>query len=118
MCSGGRLVADFVAGTDAIPDVPEVVRACLTETSDGRWVVWAQKLARLEGECYRPLTGGLTYPADAIAACRVDSGHDAPQPNCSCGFHALSRPRRDLVAAMGAEALLAMLGRPLAGAAR
>jgi hypothetical protein len=115
MCSGGRLLADFMAGTDTAPDVPEVVRACLTETTDGRWVVWAQKLARPEGDRYGPLTRGGSYPADAVAACRVDSGHDAPQPDCSCGFHALSRPRPDLVSGPPAEALLSILGPRLAG---
>ncbi len=115
MCSGGRLLADFVAGRDTAPDVPEVVRACLAETPDGRWVVWAQKLARPDGQRYGPLTGGPTYPADAMAVCRLDSGHDAPQPGCSCGFHALSRPRPDLVPGSGTDALLAMVGPPFAG---
>ena len=115
MCSGGRLLADFVAGRDTAPDVPDVVRACLTETPDGRWVVWARKLARPEGERYGPLTGGPTYPADAVAVCRLDSSHDAPQPDCSCGFHALSRPRPDLVPGSGVEALLATVGRRFAG---
>ncbi|HUS21618.1 MAG TPA: hypothetical protein VMZ66_06355 [Aeromicrobium sp.] len=115
MRSGGRLLADFMVGTDSRPDVPDVVRDCLTETADGRWVVWAQKLARPDGERYGPLTGGGTYPADATAACRLESGHDAPQPDCSCGFHALSRPRPDLVSGSKAAVLLAMIGPRFAG---
>jgi hypothetical protein len=118
MCSGGRLLADFMAGSDTVPDVPEVVRACLTETADGRWVVWARKLARPVGERYGPITGGGTYAADATAACRLDPGHDAPQPDCSCGFHALSRPRTDLVPGSPAEALLAAVGPRSPGGAR
>lgn len=109
MCSGGRLLAEFTVGTDEVPDVPELVRACLTVTADGRWVVWARKLARREGERYGPLTGGPSYPADAVAACRLDPGHDAPQRDCSCGFHALSRPRPDLFPGSEAEALLTMV---------
>jgi len=44
MCRGDRLVADFVAGTDARPDLPEELEEHLTATVDGLWVVWAHKL--------------------------------------------------------------------------
>jgi hypothetical protein len=36
MCSGGRLLADFEAGTWDQPDVPEKVARCLTSTVDDR----------------------------------------------------------------------------------
>jgi hypothetical protein len=93
MCSGDRLVADFVAGTTARPDLPEELGEHLTTTVAGLWVVWAHKLARLEGDLFVPLTGGSGYPADATATCRYEGArglHDAPDPRCSCGFHALS----------------------------
>jgi len=93
MCEGGRLVADFVAGTDARPNVPEVAEQHLTTTADGLWVVWAYKLARQEGDLFMPLTGRSGYPADARATCRVRGtrrDHKAPDPKCTCGFHALS----------------------------
>lgn len=110
MCSGGRLLADFTAGTENAPEVPDVVRASLTQTTDGTWVVWAQKLARPTADGYQPLTGGDPYPADATARCRRAAfGHDAPQPSCTCGFHALSPPPKDDAAATPAEALLFML---------
>jgi hypothetical protein len=63
---------------------------------NGQWVVWAHKLARRKGDLFVPLTGGPGYPADARAECRfqgVRSAHDAPDPGCTCGFHALSSPR-------------------------
>jgi hypothetical protein len=93
MCEGRRLVADFVAGTDARPSLPEVAEQHLTTTTDGLWVVWAYKLARQEGDLFVPLTRGSGYPADAWATCRVRGagrGHKAPDPKCTCGFHALS----------------------------
>src|SRR5215471_17165372 len=96
MCRGGRLVADFVAGTGARPGLPEGLEDHLTTTVDGRWVVWAHKLARPVGDLFVPLTGGSGYPADAKAECRargVRRGHDAPDPRCTCGFHALSSRR-------------------------
>jgi hypothetical protein len=65
----------------------------LTPTVDGLWVVWAYKLARQEGDLFVPLTGRSGYPADARATCRVRDirrGHVAPDPDCTCGFHALS----------------------------
>jgi hypothetical protein len=93
MCSGDRLVADFVAGTDTRPDVPEVLQEHLTTTIDGTWVVWAHKLAWQQGDLFMPLTGGPGYPADARARCRRARGkHDAPDPSCTCGFHAVSNP--------------------------
>ena len=94
MCSGGRLVADFVAGTRARPGLPEELDEHLTTTVDGLWVVWARKLARQAGDLFVPLTGGSGYPADARATCRRFRGaHDAPDPRCTCGFHALSNRR-------------------------
>lgn len=96
MCSGDHLVADFAAGTDARPDLPGELDEQLTATVDGRWVVWAHKLARQAGDLFVPLTGGPGYPADARAECRfrgVRGVHRAPDPECTCGFHALSSPR-------------------------
>jgi hypothetical protein len=90
MCRGGRLVADFVAGADTRPAVPEELDGHLTVTADGQWVVWAYKLARPDGELFVPMTGGPGYPADARATCRLWDTHDAPDPQCTCGFHALS----------------------------
>jgi hypothetical protein len=93
MCTGGRLLADFVAGGDEQPDVPGRVAEAFTTTTDGAWVVWAYKLARRYGDRFIPLTAGGSYPADAIAACRGGSAgrkHRAPDPFCTCGFHALS----------------------------
>jgi hypothetical protein len=93
MCHGDRLVADFLAGADARPSLPEELEEHLTTTVDGRWVVWAHKLARQAGDLFVPLTGGPGYPADARAQCRYRGarrGHQAPDPECTCGFHALS----------------------------
>jgi hypothetical protein len=93
MCSGDRLVADFVAGTGARPGLPAVLEEHLTTTVDGLWVVWAHKVARQEGDRFIPLTGGSGYPADARAECRFRGAHGAPDPGCTCGFHALSSRR-------------------------
>jgi hypothetical protein len=96
MCSGDRLIADFIAGTDARPGLPGELDEHLTTTVNGLWVVWAHKLARPQGDLFIPLTGGAGYPADAKAECRfrgVRSAHDAPDPGCTCGFHALSSRR-------------------------
>ena len=90
MCEGGRLLADFVAGTDEQPVVPRVVEECLTQTADGVWVVWARKVARVGGIGYVPLTGRGSYPRDAVAQCRMGGQHQAPEPSCTCGFHAVS----------------------------
>ena len=65
MCQGGRLLADFVAGTREQPNVPELA-GNLTHTVEGEWVVWAYKLARPHSDEFLPLTGrGGPYPADA-----------------------------------------------------
>src|SRR5689334_19848941 len=119
MCRGDRLVADFVAGTDAQPGLPEELGEHLTTTVDGLWVVWAYKLARQEGKLFVPLTRGAGYPADAKAECRrrgVRSAHHAPNPKCTCGFHALSsREFPGLPAVSGLTALtVALSGRVLA----
>jgi hypothetical protein len=123
MCEGGRLVADFVAGTDARPNVPEVAEQHLTTTADGLWVVWAYKLAQQEGDLFMPLTGRSGYPADARATCQVRGArpdHKAPDPNCTCGFHALSNrklprlPPRLLVGHGFAVLTVALSGRVLA----
>ena len=52
MCSGDRLVADFVAGTDVRPGLPEELEEHLTTTANGLWVVWAHKLARQAGDLF------------------------------------------------------------------
>jgi hypothetical protein len=92
MCSGGRFLAEFTAGTDERPQVPEVVEACLTLTADEAWVVWAHKVASKVGDRFVPLTGGEPYPRDAVAECRQGRRHSAPKRDCTCGFHALSIP--------------------------
>jgi hypothetical protein len=119
MCRGGRLVADFVAGTGARPGLPEEFDEHLTTTVTGLWVVWAHKLARQVGDLFVPLTGGSGYPADARAECRhrgVRRAHDAPDPRCTCGFHALSSRRLPgLPVGRGFTALtVALSGRVLA----
>ncbi|HEY1698875.1 MAG TPA: hypothetical protein VGG75_04055 [Trebonia sp.] len=101
MCRGGRLIADFAVGTEVRPGLPGKLDEHLTATVDGLWVVWAYKLARCQGDFYVPLTGGSGYPADAKAECRSRhrysggalAAHDAPDPRCTCGFHALSSQR-------------------------
>jgi len=90
MCTGGGLLADVTLGTTERPDVPWQLEASLTTTNDQRWVVWAYKMAVPDGELFRPLTGGTPYPADAIAECRAGGSHRAPDPMCTCGFHAVS----------------------------
>jgi hypothetical protein len=115
MCKGDRLVADFVAGTDTRPVLPEVLEEHLTTTVDGLWVVWAYKLAWQEGDLFVPLTGGPGYPADATATCRFwygQGGHDAPDPECTCGFHALSSRK---LSRMPARARLSVLTVALSG---
>ena len=116
MCSGDRLIADFVAGTGARPALPGELGEHLTTTVDGLWVVWAYKLARQVGDLFVPLTGGSGYPADARAKCRLRGAHDAPNPKCTCGFHALSSRRLPgLPAGHGFMALaVALSGRVLA----
>jgi hypothetical protein len=119
MCRGDRLVADFAAGTGTRPDLPEGLAEHLTWTVDGLWVVWAHKLARQAGDLFLPLTGGPGYLADARAKCRARGArgvHDAPDPECTCGFHALSSRRLPgLPAGPGFTALtVALSGRVLA----
>src|SRR5262245_59616958 len=91
MCSGGMFVAEFQAGTADRPAVPRVVEPHLTQTADGIWLVWAQKVARPAGDGahFLPLAGGDPYPRDAVAHCRRGGAHDAPSIRCTCGFHAL-----------------------------
>jgi hypothetical protein len=93
MCSGGLLLADFVAGPREKPRVLQLADS-LTTTLDGNWVVWAFKLARVAGDQFVPLTGRGSYPADATATCMAGTRrpHAAPEPLCTCGFHALSEP--------------------------
>jgi len=120
MCRGDRLIADFVAGTDARPGLPGELEEHLTTTVNGLWVVWAYKLAHHVGDLFVPLTGGPRYPADARATCRrlrgAPGAHDAPDPGCTCGFHALSSRRLPgLPASRGFTALtVALSGRVLA----
>lgn len=119
MCRGDRLVADFVAGTDTLPDLPGELEKQLTLTVGGLWVVWAYKLARPAGDRFIPLTGGPGYPADARAECRAPGArgtHPAPDPDCTCGFHALSRQQLWGLPAGGGFAALtvALSGRVLA----
>src|SRR5205085_8067107 len=105
---------EFTAGTREQPQVPKVVRDCLTTTADGVWVVWAKKVAREWGDRFIPLTGSGSYPADAVAECRRGGRHDAPEPGCSCGFHAVSAESLDLPV-MGVVRLeVALSGRVLA----
>jgi hypothetical protein len=90
MCSGGRLLADFCTGSDEQPVLPEAVESCMTWTADETCVIWAHKVARSASRhSFTALTGGDSYPADAVAECRIRR-HLAPQPDCTCGFHALS----------------------------
>jgi len=96
MCNGGRLIADFVAGAGAQPGLPGELQEHLTTSVDGLWMVWAHKLALQAGGLFYPLRGGSGYPVDARAECRrrgVRGAHDAPDPRCTCGFHALSSRR-------------------------
>jgi hypothetical protein len=90
MCSGGRLLADFPVGTAEAPTgLPDVVARSLTRTVDGAWMIWASKVAWIEGDQFRALTGSV-YPWDAVATCRCNEAHPAPDPDCTCGFHAVS----------------------------
>ena len=119
MCRGDRLVADFAAGTDTLPDLPAELREHLTTTVDGLWVVWAYKLALPAGDLFIPLTRGSGYPADARAECRARGArgvHRAPDPECTCGFHALSCQKLSGLPVGGGFAALtvALSGRVLA----
>ncbi|WP_143837531.1 hypothetical protein, partial [Nocardia seriolae] len=92
MCEGYGLIASFEAGTGSRPEVPDPVQPSLSRTDDGIWVILAHKVAhRIEGkDLFVPATGGDPYPLDAIAQCRRGATHPAPDPNCTCGFHAVS----------------------------
>jgi hypothetical protein len=116
MCSGDRLLADFMAGTDVRPGLSEQLEEHLTLTTDGLWVVWAFKLARQVGDLFVPLTHGLGYPADARATCRKGRAHQAPRPRCTCGFHAVSSRSLPGLPAYGDFSVLtvALSGRVLA----
>jgi hypothetical protein len=119
MCRGDRLVADFEAGTRTRPAVPEELQEHLTVTAAGLWVVWAHKLARQRGGLFIPLRGDSSYPADARAECRsrgARRAHRAPDPGCTCGFHALSDPKLPGLPAWGGFSALtvALSGRVLA----
>jgi hypothetical protein len=117
MCRGGRLIADFVTGTDVRPGVADVLDDYLTTTTDGLWVAWGYKLARQQGDLFIPLTGHPSYPADATATCRHGrAGHDAPDPKCTCGFHALSSRKLPRLPMHGGFSVLtvALSGRVLA----
>ncbi len=114
MCRAGRFVADFRTGTVEAPSVPDLVARSLTQTVEGEWVVWGHKLARTAANGFMPLSGGDVYPTDAVAQCRNGRGHGAPQPNCTCGFYAVSHPL-DTVDFPGAMRLQVVLsGRILA----
>lgn len=115
MCRGGRFLCSFSAGAEERPDVPEPIADSLTVTADGEWVVWAHKLARPDGDSFRPLTNGDSYPRDAVARCRRGGGHDAPDLACTCGFHALSADAKLGYFALGLLRLdVALSGRILA----
>ena len=118
MCSGDRLIADIVAGTGARPALPEELGEHLTTTVDGLWVVWAHKLARQAGDLFVPLTGGSGYPADARATCRrrgSRGAHDAPNPGCTCGFHALSSRRLPGLSGLAVDLVFTTLTVALSG---
>ena len=86
-------------GVDGQPGgLPVAVERCLTMTADGRWVVWAHKVAFREGEGFHAITGD-TYPDNARARCRRDPRHVAPVAACTCGFHAVSNSMAGLVGA-------------------
>ncbi len=115
MCEGGRLLADFVAGTATRPVAPQEVSEALVQTTDGAWVVWAHKLAHRRRGMYQPLSHGEPYPLDAVAECSRGGAHRAPDPRCTCGFHALSSPWPRLARARGlAELEVVLSGRVLA----
>ncbi|QIS12134.1 hypothetical protein [Nocardia arthritidis] len=114
MCEGGRLLADFEAGTSTVPVVPEAVASALTQTVDGLWAIWAYKVARPAGDRFVPATRGGPYPADAIAECGLRRDHRAPDPNCTCGFHALSSPDPYLYGSAYLPLEVALTGRILA----
>lgn len=92
MLSSGPVLADFVAGTHDRPDVPECVEPSLTRTADERWVVVGYKYGRRAGpDHFRALMRATEYPIEATATCEAGASHAAPEPSCTCGFHALNR---------------------------
>jgi hypothetical protein len=109
------LLADFTAGGATRPDVPGVVAGALVRTTEDRWVVWAHKIAQPVGRGFVPLNPrGGWYPRVAIARCWRGGSHAAPDPLCTCGFHALTSPD-GLPAGRGFERLeVALSGRILA----
>jgi hypothetical protein len=116
MCTGGSLLADFVCGTKEKPPVLQL-EDNLTTTADGCWVVWAFKLAHEVGDLFLPLSRRAPYPADATAMCEAGSWrrHSAPDPLCTCGFHALSEPDMPGFSTIDCVALTVVLsGRVLA----
>ncbi|MGH9093598.1 MAG: hypothetical protein ACRDXE_00380, partial [Acidimicrobiales bacterium] len=76
--------------------MPALVDESLTTTVNGAWVVWAYKAAWPAKGGFRPLTGSTAYPVDAIAECQAPrrafgrAAHEAPEPDCAGGFHAIS----------------------------
>jgi len=50
-------VADFIAGTDAWPGLPEELDEHLTMTVNGQWVVWAPQAGPAKGRSVRPGDG-------------------------------------------------------------
>lgn len=91
MFARGPIVADFVAGVRERPDVPECLEPSLTLTAEGCWTVVAYKYGRRSGTArFRSVMRRSEYSIDATAVCEVGGQHPAPQPNCTCGFHALS----------------------------
>src|SRR3954454_22392970 len=93
MCTAGPLLSDFCVGRDERPFVPALIERSLTQTIDGTWVIWAHKVARrAPAGQFGSLATGQLYPTDAAAIC-LHRPHRAPQPDCSCGFHAVSDAR-------------------------
>lgn len=114
MCRGGRLLADFTAGTTDEPVVPDTVGAALTQTVEGLWVIWARKVAHWAGDGFQPITHRGVYPADAVASCGLSGAHRAPDLACTCGFHALTGPWSAFPALGPARLDVVLTGRILA----
>src|SRR5437763_16028084 len=90
MCTAGRLIADFTAGTCQRPAVPDEVHPSLTTTADGQWVVWGHKIAHPSGDRFTPLTGGPSYTTGAVAVCRRVGGTGEPTPTSGCGYNTVT----------------------------